>query len=208
VTTGQLPSRRNLGGWMDDLYMDVKKRVTDLLVSWAKQGISTLALDGWENVNKYHVVNFLCISGCAAIFLDSIDTGSESQTAERQASVAQEVMDAHGAADCFSAVATDSAESCMTMRASLAVKFPGLVPLGDQARIANLMFVDMLKMPWASAVVENACFVGAYIRGRQTLSSQYRAKVIELTNLSRTRRDLRAVCQTVNYPLCILLRHP
>jgi hypothetical protein len=67
VTTGRLPSRRILGGWMlDDLYMD-------LLVSWAKHGIVTLALDGWEDVSKSHVVNFQCISGGAAIFLD-IDT--------------------------------------------------------------------------------------------------------------------------------------
>jgi Protein of unknown function (DUF 659) len=88
VTAGRLPSHRNLGGWMlDDMYMDVKKRVTDFIVSWAKHGIVTLALDGWENVNKSHVVNFLCISGGAAIFLDSVDTGSESQTAERQSSV-------------------------------------------------------------------------------------------------------------------------
>jgi hypothetical protein len=93
--------------------MDVKKRVTDLLVSWAKHGTVTLALDGWDNVNKSHVVNSLCISGGAAIFLDSVDTGSESQTAERQVSVAQEVMGAHGGADRFSAVATDSAESCI-----------------------------------------------------------------------------------------------
>jgi hAT family C-terminal dimerisation region len=113
------------------------------------------------------------------IFLDSVDTGSESQTAERQASVAPEVMDAHGGADRFSAVATDSAESRIKMRASLAVKFPGLVPLGNQAHIANLMFVDVLKVPWASAVVENACFIRAYIRGRQTLLSQYLAKVVE-----------------------------
>jgi Protein of unknown function (DUF 659) len=159
-----------MGGWMlDDLYMDVKKRVTELLVSWAKQGIVTLALDGWENVNKSHVVNFLCISGGAAIFLDSVDTGSESQTAEGQASLAQEVMDAHGGADRFLSVATDSAESCIKMRASLAVKFPGLAPLGDQAHIVNLMFVDVLKVPWASAVVENECFIRAYILGRQTL---------------------------------------
>jgi hypothetical protein len=123
----------------------------------------------WENVNKSHVVNVLCMSGGAAIFLDCADTGFESQTAERQAFVAQEVMAAHGGADRFSAMATDSAESCIKMPASLAVKFPSLVPLGDQAHIANLMFVDVLKVPGASAVFENACFIGANIRGRQTL---------------------------------------
>jgi hypothetical protein len=164
---------------LDDLYVEIKKRVADLLVSWVKHGIVTLALDGWENVKKSKVVNFLCRSGGAAIFLDRVDTGAESQTAERQAAVAQKVMDAHGGADRFSAVATDSAESCIKMRASLAAKFPGLVPLGDQARIANLIFEDVLKVPWASAVVENGCFIGAFIRGRQTLLSHYRTKIIE-----------------------------
>jgi Protein of unknown function (DUF 659) len=94
---------------LDDLYVDVKKRVADWLESWAKHGIVTVALDGWENVNKSHVVNILCTSGGAAIFLDSVDTGAETQTAEHQASLAQEVMDAHGGADQYSAEATDSA---------------------------------------------------------------------------------------------------
>jgi Protein of unknown function (DUF 659) len=121
-----------------NLYVDVKKCVTDLLVFWAKHGIVTVTLDGWENVIKSHVVNFLYMSSGAAIFLNRVDTGVESQTAERQEGLAQEVMDARGGADRFSAVATHIAESCIKMRASLAVKFPGLVPFGDQAHIANL----------------------------------------------------------------------
>jgi hypothetical protein len=123
------------------------------------------------------------MSSGAAILLDCADTGSESQTAESQASVAQEVMDAHGGADRFSAMATDSAESCIKMRASLVVKFPSLVPLGDQSHIANLMFVDVLKVPWASAVFENACFIWANIRGRQTPLPHYRAKVVEFKKI-------------------------
>jgi hypothetical protein len=76
VTTGRLPRRRNLGGWMlYDLYVEVKKRVTDLLVSWDKHCIVTFDLDGWENDNKSHIVNFLCMSGGAEIFLDSVYTG-------------------------------------------------------------------------------------------------------------------------------------
>jgi Protein of unknown function (DUF 659) len=157
ATTGRLLSRRDLGGCMlDDLYVDVKKRVTDLLVSWSKHGIVALVLDGWENVNRSHVVHILCMSGGATIFLDSVGTGVESQTAEHQADLAQELMDAHGGADRSSAVATDCAESCAKMRPSLPDKCPGHVPLGDQARIANLMFGDVLKVPWASAVFENA----------------------------------------------------
>jgi hypothetical protein len=38
--------------------------------------------------------------------------------------------------------------------------------------------VDVLKVPCASAAVENACFIGAYICGRQTLLSHYRVKVV------------------------------
>jgi hypothetical protein len=88
-------------------------------------------------------------------------------------------MDAHGGAERFSVVAIDSAESCIKMRVSLAVTFPGLVPVESQADIANIVFEDILKVSWASAVLENACFIGSYIRGRQTLMSQYRAKVVE-----------------------------
>jgi hypothetical protein len=42
----------------------------------------------------------------AAIFMDSVDTGAESQTTEHQAAIAQEVMDTHGGAYRLSAVAT------------------------------------------------------------------------------------------------------
>jgi hypothetical protein len=66
------------------------------------------------------------------------------------------------------------------MRGSLAVKFPGHVPLGDQAHIANLMFEDVLKVPSASAVLENVYFIGAYIRGRQILLPHYCAKFVEV----------------------------
>jgi hypothetical protein len=82
---------------LDDLYVDVKKRVTDLLVSCSKHGIVALVLDGWENVNRSHVVHILCMSGGATIFLDSVGTGVESQTAEHQAALAQELMDAKAA---------------------------------------------------------------------------------------------------------------
>jgi hypothetical protein len=85
------------------------------------------------------------MSGGAAIFLDSVDPGFGSQTAERQEGLAHEVKDAHGGADRFSAVATDSAESCIKMRATLAVNFPDRVPLRDQAHIANLVLEDILK---------------------------------------------------------------
>jgi hypothetical protein len=83
------------GQILDELFADLKRRVSDLLSVWAAHGKFNLALDGWEIANWSHMVNYMSVSDGAAVFLDSIDVGAETQTANRPASTSLEVMAKH-----------------------------------------------------------------------------------------------------------------
>jgi hypothetical protein len=116
-----------------------------LLFDWAKHGHLTLALEGSENTNHFHIVNSLAISNGQTVFLDSIDTGSESQTAESQAALAVSVMATRSGVSKFAAVATENASACIRIRNDLAEQHPGLVPMADQAHCSGRDAVESRK---------------------------------------------------------------
>lgn len=134
-----------------------------------------------ENTKHLRVVNFLCSSKGQTIFLDSVETGSTSQTSVNQAALAGEVMQRQGGVANFAAIVSDNTESFLKMRAKVAENNPGMVPLGDQAHIADLMIENMCKNRRAATVIADAVFVGNYVRGRNGLLSHY-LKCLEVYN--------------------------
>jgi Protein of unknown function (DUF 659)/hAT family C-terminal dimerisation region len=77
-----LPSRKDLSGkLLKNAYMEVKKKVD----GWLDRGAyGSLTTDGWSNIKNESVVNYMFVSGAdnMSLFLESIETGIESHTAE------------------------------------------------------------------------------------------------------------------------------
>lgn len=68
----------------------------------------TRMIDGWDNVNHAHVVNFLAIVGSVFVFLDSAMVGFVKQNAENQAKIVQDILNRFNGVKSFAAVVTDN----------------------------------------------------------------------------------------------------
>ncbi|KAI2503210.1 transposase [Fragilaria crotonensis] len=77
-----LPSRKDLRGkLLNHAYNEVKQKVD----GWLDRGAyGSLTTDGWSNIKNESVVNYMFVSGAdgMSVFLESIETGAESHTAE------------------------------------------------------------------------------------------------------------------------------
>jgi hypothetical protein len=76
-----LPSRRKLGGSMlDDEYSYLFNKLNEKVGNSTYEG--TLVTDGWTNVKKDPIVNYLIASCQGTYFLESFDTKNERHTGE------------------------------------------------------------------------------------------------------------------------------
>ena len=84
------PDRRKLG---DELLNGVYKKCQNRSKALLKNEEITLNLDGWSNIHKEPVV---CVAATAsnsdAYLIDSVNTGSESHTAENLKVVAEQAL--------------------------------------------------------------------------------------------------------------------
>lgn len=176
VYANGLPSRYSLSGpYLDALYEDVKQKVDAYIKAFLDAGGKmTLVLDGWDNTNRSHVVNLICVLKEAAVFLDSVVVGEENQTAEAQASLVRTVIEPYGAAESFAAVGSDNTSSCLNMRQIVADTYPGIVSLNDQSHVANLAISDICKTPFCKRVLEKVLVINNFIMNHQYVLAAYR----------------------------------
>lgn len=167
VSGGGLPTRQKLSGVMlDDLYDGVQKKVANLIRMFLAQGgRMTLMLDGWENVNHAHLINFLAIVGSVVVFLDSAMIGAVNQNAENQAKVVQDILDPFGGVKSFAAVVTDNTQSCLNMRELIVQRNPGIVSLNDQSHVSNLLFKDLCAVPYIANAIQSSDDISSFVRG-------------------------------------------
>lgn len=191
VSAGGMPTRKQMAGaLLGNLFEEVKAKVDAFIKIFLNSGGKmTLLLDGWENVNHDHLVNFLVVIGEMALFLDSKMIGAVNQTAQNQAAMVQEVLAPHGGVDSFAAVATDNTQSCLNMRDIVCELNPGIVGLNDQAHVANLAFKEICALPFVAKGLEASAFISTYIRNHQYVNALYKICKTEFNTTLKQRGD-------------------
>lgn len=149
----------------------------------------TLVLDGWENVNHEHLVNFLVTIGDMTLFLDSKMIGATNQCAENQATMVQSVLQPYGGVHSFAAVTSDNTASCLNMRDIVSNRYPGLVSLNDQAHVANLLFSDVCKVKIITSAVDSCSIISSFIRNHQYVNALYKICKQEFNETLKQRQD-------------------
>jgi hypothetical protein len=67
------PNRKKLSGQLlDDVYESIQESVLPVLAAAVKYG-STVASDGWSDVNRRPILNFMNVTRGRTVFLKSID---------------------------------------------------------------------------------------------------------------------------------------
>lgn len=189
VSAGGIPSRRRMSGaLLDNLYNDVKAKVDSFINIFLRTGDkTTMVLDGWENVNREHLVNFLVVIGGMTLFLDSKMIGSTNQTADNQAKMVQTVLEPYGGVESFAAVASDNTASCMND--IICNANPGIVSLNDQAHVANLLFSDVCKIKFIVSAIDSCSTMSSYIRNHQYVNALYKTCKTEFNETLKQRKD-------------------
>ena len=170
----QLPNRRRLSGQMlESLFKEVEAYVNSRLDS-AKEKGGVLSLDGWENVCHEHIVNFLMmLPDASSVFLDSVCTGFESQTATNQARDVMRVIERCGGTTVVAAVASDNTKACVNMREQVSRELPGVCSLNDMAHLGNLVTKDLASIPSLREYLDSVTFVATYVREHSKLLNFY-----------------------------------
>ena len=117
---------------------------------------ATLLQDGWSNIHNQPIIaNCLVVEG-KAYFLNSIDTGSLSKTAENCKQICKDAMDlTKEKFGCnVRSVCTDNAKNMEKMRAALEQEDSGLITYGCASHWLNLLGHDLTKSNVMKQIVE------------------------------------------------------
>ena len=120
----------------------------------------TLASDGWSNIRRESVLNFvICLP--KPIFYDAKHTGAESHTAEYIYQELKSIIETIGPSK-FAGVITDNASSMRAAWGLLNRDYPQLICLGCNAHTGNLLIKDIMKLPWAKNILTSAKQIVVY----------------------------------------------
>jgi hypothetical protein len=112
----------------------------------------TLASDGWSNIRRESVLNFVLCFPKPIMFYDAKYTGVESHTAEYIYQEFKSIIEAIGPSK-FAGVITDNASAMRAAWGLLNNDYPQLICLGCNAHIGNLLVKDILKLDWVEELM-------------------------------------------------------
>lgn len=175
----KLPNRRKLADdLLDDVYEEVKLQ-TDEQISKAK--ILCMVSDGWSNINRESVQNFIVCTP-KPIFFNATFSGEESHTGEW---IANEIIQQMEAIDVnkFSAVITDTASVMKSAWRRIEEKYSNVVCLGCNSHIINLLIGDVLKINEIKTIVDNAKMIVNYFKSH--VQAAAKLKRIQFENYNK-----------------------
>jgi hypothetical protein len=143
------PNRRNLANNLLNAEYQVEQQDLNTMLKQASN--ITLASDGWSNIRRESVLNFvLCLP--KPVFYDAKYTGVESHTAEFIYQEFKSIIEVIGPSK-FAGVITDNASAMRAAWGLLNRDYPQLICLGCNAHIGNLLIKDILKLDWVEGLM-------------------------------------------------------
>jgi hypothetical protein len=146
------------------------ERIQDLLNARRDgQAFRSLVTDGWTNTRSEHLVNFVLVSpGERPLYLESVPSGAERQTADAIATLIKRVLRENGGEKIVSLV-TDNASVMRAAWAVVKVEFPRIYNNGCAAHLTDLLVRELCDEAGRKATLEKATYVTKFIKSHSLL---------------------------------------
>lgn len=174
----KLPTRQSLATTLlDQVYTTEKTRLAALL---QRQKRLTLVTDGWSNVNRESIINYVLSSPTMRPMMwSSGATGTEAHTGEYMASeISRVITEAEAVAGVgkVTAVVSDNAANMKKAGKLVELKHPGVVFSGCAAHAVNLLLKDIFKIDFFASTLKKAVKIVKFVRARHLLLGRIRAE--------------------------------
>ncbi|KAG3008510.1 hypothetical protein PC128_g18495 [Phytophthora cactorum] len=183
----KLPTRQSLAAsQLDQVYQSEKERLAGIL---QRQTRLALITDGWSNINRESIVNYVISSPkMRPIMWSSGSTGAEAHTGAYMASeisrIIAEVEAVAGIGKAVSVV-SDNAPNMKKAGRLVEARHPNVVFSGCSAHAINLLLKDILRIDLFADVLKKAVKVVTFIRARNILLDRVRAKRRQLPRVAK-----------------------
>ena len=196
--TFKMPSYKHANNKMlDDIHRKMVDKVDTKLARVTESRPATLVTDGWSNVNKDHLVNYMIVYPGGEAFLKSVECKNECATASWIYEKTKAVIESFGAKRIFQVV-MDNAANCKLAGEMLEAEFPGLHSVGCQCHSLNLLLKDWYKRhTWFKDPVLKGRRVVKFITKKTGVYAIYkslRVKKLALMNPGSTRFASNYIC--------------
>ncbi|XP_024531921.1 uncharacterized protein LOC112346664 [Selaginella moellendorffii] len=128
------------------IYNNVQKRLEDVRLSWRTYGC-TIVTDGWSDIKKRSLINFMVSSVRGSIFLKAMDSKNAKKTGAWLFEQLKQVIAEVGVENIVQVV-MDNASNCVVMGELLQQEFPQIVHVRCVCHIMDLLFEDIGALSW------------------------------------------------------------
>jgi hypothetical protein len=176
------PSAKVLSGrLLDQQFTDIRSNIQEILRNSENL---TLTSDGWTNLRKEHLVNFVVKApGNLPMFFKSIDTSGVPQTGDAVADAICDVIDEIGSLK-IHAVVTDNAPTMQSAWKVIEKRYPWIQAYGCAAHGMNLVIKDILSIPEYSKTSKNASKIIQFVSNHHLVNFLFEKKCGE-ANVTR-----------------------
>lgn len=169
------PNRRRISGPLLDSAFEATTLQAQPIIDRAKKYGGTLASDGWSNVQRRPITNFMLVTRESAIFLKSVDStdhmadgGRKNATylAEQINIVIREI----GAENIVQVIMDGANKACWPIINS---EFPHIICAWCTAHVMDLLLEDIGKMEFFKEIWAQGKSVVIWIRGHQAFAAKF-----------------------------------
>ena len=167
------PNRKQLSTTMlDEAYELVQKEVEPLVEAAKKTGLS-ICSDGWSDVNRNPLLNFLVNTPDGPVFRSATDSSGHTKDGPYLAALLCEHIEELGPHNVI-AVLTDNARACKAAGAILEERYPHISWIGCTAHCLDLLLKDIFKLDWAKEAADSAADLIRFFRKHQAPTAMLR----------------------------------
>ena len=169
------PNRRRISGpLLDSAYEDTAASV-QLLLDTAKEYGGTLASDGWSDVHRRPITNFMLVTRESAVFMKSVDSTDHMADGGRKNAVylAEQisiVIRDVGADNIVQVIMNRANKACWPI---INAEFPHIICAWCTAHVMDLLLEDTGKMEFFKAIWAQGKIVVTSIRGHQAFAAKF-----------------------------------
>ncbi|XP_024518833.1 uncharacterized protein LOC112341989 [Selaginella moellendorffii] len=154
------------------IYNNVQKRLEDVWLSWRTYGC-TIVMDGWSDIKKRSLINFMVSSVRGSIFMKAVDSKNAKKTRAWLFEQLKQVIAEVGAENIVQVV-TDNASNCVVMGELLQQEFPQIVHVRCVCHVMDLLFKDIGALSWVQPFVDGCAKTVTFITSKPWVLALYR----------------------------------
>lgn len=166
---------------LDELYVDAKKKVLDVLNFADFDSLVTLSMDGWKAPTGQHIRNYMLVSDEITFFWTATNAGIVRPTGENIGKEACDVIKDVGE-DNVAAVTNDNAQAETTSWEYIRNEYPTILCTGCTTHGGSLLFKDACDFPWAKNLIDKATTLATFFKNHQYTAEEVRRRSMDAHN--------------------------